>query len=89
MRHHFKNRNTVKLNDFFSDIMEELTEVERIVKYLDEITSMRRFQAEILMDLSVYDLYGNASLDGIRKDTIAEVLDKYKIEYKEKDSQDS
>jgi hypothetical protein len=69
--------------------MEELTEVERIVKYLDEITSMRRFQTEILMDLSVYDLYGNASLDGIGKDTIAEVLDKYKIEYKEKDPQDS
>ena len=69
--------------------MEELTEVERIVKYLDEITSMRRFQTEILMDLSVYDLYGNASLDGIGKDTIAEVLDKYKIEYNEKDPQDS
>ena len=69
--------------------MEELTEVERIVKYLDEITSMRRFQTEILMDLSVYDLYGNASLDGIGKDTIAEVLDKYKIEYKEKGPQDS
>ena len=75
--------------EFFSDIIDELTEKERIVKYLDEITSMRRFQTDILMDMSVYDLYGNASLDGIGKDTIAEILDKYKKNYKEKDPQES
>ena len=70
--------------------MEEPTEEEeRVVKYLDEITSMRRFQIDILMDMSVYDLYGNASLDGIGKDTIAEVLDKYKKTYKEKELQES
>ena len=69
--------------------MDELSEEEKIVKYLDEITSMRRFQTEILMEMSVYDLYGNASLDGIGKDMIAEVLDQYKKNYKEKSTQET
>ena len=69
--------------------MDELSEEEKIVKYLDEITSMRRFQTEILMEMSVYDLYGNASLDGIGKDMIAGVLDQYKKNYKEKSTQET
>jgi len=78
-----------KLFGFSSNKMEELTEEERIERYLDEMTSMRRFQSEILMDLSVYDLFGNASLDGIEKDIISKVLENYKKNYKHKDSEES
>lgn len=68
--------------------MAELTEEERIERYLDEMTSMKRFQLEILMELSVYDLYGNASLDGINKDTISKVLENYKKTYPDRQTKD-
>ena len=58
-----------------------MTKKERVEKYLENMVSQTDFAVEDLMGMTVYDLFGNAELDGIGKTTLSSALNEFKKRY--------
>ncbi len=58
--------------------MKKTTKKDRVEQYLEELMKSDGFTVESLMNLTVYDLFGNAELEGIGKTTLSGALNSFK-----------
>ncbi len=61
--------------------MKKMTKKDRVENYLDGLMKSEEFSVENLMNMTVYDLFGNTELDGIGKTTLSGALNSFKKRY--------
>lgn len=61
--------------------MKKMTKKDKVENYLEDLLNTDGFTAEDLMNMTVYDLFGNAELEGIGKTTLSGVLNSFKKKY--------
>ncbi len=59
-------------------VMKKMTKKDRVEKYLENIMKADDFKVKNLMNMTVYDLFGNTELDGIGKTTLSGALNTFK-----------
>lgn len=62
-------------------IMHKNTKKERVERYLANLMKTDDFTVDDLMNLTVYDLFGNAELEGIGKTTLSSGISAFKKKY--------
>ncbi len=58
--------------------MKKMTKKERVEDYMENLMTSEEFTVENLMSMTVYDLFGNAQLEGIGKTTLSGALNAFK-----------
>lgn len=58
--------------------MKKITKKDRVENYLEDLMKTDGFSTEDLMNMTVYDLFGNAELEGIGKTTLSGSLNAFK-----------
>ncbi len=61
--------------------MKKITKKDRVENYLEDLMKTEGFTSENLMNMTVYDLFGNAELEGIGKTTLSGALNSFKQKY--------
>ncbi|MBU2645461.1 hypothetical protein KKI24_12210 [bacterium] len=61
--------------------MKKITKKDRVENYLENLMKTDGFTTENLMNMTVYDLFGNAELEGIGKTTLSGALNSFKQKY--------
>lgn len=61
--------------------MKKITKKDRVENYLEDLMKTDGFDTEDLMNMTVYDLFGNAELEGIGKTTLSGALNAFKQKY--------
>jgi hypothetical protein len=61
--------------------MKKITKKDRVENYLEDLMKAEGFTTEDLMNMTVYDLFGNAELEGIGKTTLSGALTSFKQKY--------
>jgi len=58
--------------------MKKITKKDKVENYLEDLMKSDGFDTEDLMNMTVYDLFGNAELEGIGKTTLSGSLNSFK-----------
>ncbi len=61
--------------------MKKITKKDRVENYLEDLMKTEGFTTENLMNMTVYDLFGNAELEGIGKTTLSGALNSFKQKF--------
>lgn len=61
--------------------MKKITKKDKVESYLEDLMKTEGFTTENLMNTTVYDLFGNAELEGIGKTTLSGALNLFKKKY--------
>jgi len=61
--------------------MKKITKKDRVENYLEDLMKTEGFTTENLMNMTVYDLFGNAELEGTGKTTLSGALNSFKQKY--------
>jgi len=61
--------------------MKKITKKDKVESYLEDLMKTDGFTTENLMNTTVYDLFGNAELEGIGKTTLSGALNLFKKKY--------
>jgi hypothetical protein len=61
--------------------MKKMTKKDRVEEYLNKLMASEEFTCENLMNMTVYDLFGNTELEGIGKTTLSGALNSFKKRY--------
>lgn len=61
--------------------MKKMTKKEKVEAYLETLMKTEGFVIENLMNMTVYDLFGNAELEGIGKTTLSGALNSFKKKF--------
>jgi len=77
----FKKRNGLKKPGKGGMIPVKNTKKERVERYLTNLMKQPVFSVDDLMNLTVYDLFGNAELEGIGKTTLSSGISAFKKKY--------
>ncbi|MBU2514022.1 hypothetical protein KJ966_22025 [bacterium] len=77
----FKKKHGLKKAGKGGIIMHKNTKKERVERYLANLMKTDDFSVDDLMNLTVYDLFGNAELEGIGKTTLSSGISAFKKKY--------
>lgn len=77
----FKKKHGIKKAGKGGIIMHKNTKKERVERYLANLMKTDDFSVDDLMNLTVYDLFGNAELEGIGKTTLSSGISAFKKKY--------
>ena len=77
----FKKKHGIKKAGKGGVIMHKNTKKERVERYLANLMKSDDFTVDDLMNLTVYDLFGNAELEGIGKTTLSSGISAFKKKY--------
>lgn len=77
----FKKKYGLKKAGKSGVVMHKNTKKERVERYLANLMKTEGFTVEDLMNLTVYDLFGNAELEGIGKTTLSSGISAFKKKY--------
>lgn len=64
--------------------MKKKTKKDKVEEYLNKLVTSEDFSGENLMNMTVYDLFGNTELEGIGKTTLSGALNSFKKRYSQK-----
>ncbi len=77
----FKKKHGLKKAGKGGVVMHKNTKKERVERYLADLMKSDDFTVDDLMNLTVYDLFGNAELEGIGKTTLSSGISAFKKKY--------
>jgi hypothetical protein len=77
----FKKKHGLKKAGKGGVIMHKNTKKERVERYLADLMKSDDFTVDDLLNLTVYDLFGNAELEGIGKTTLSSGISAFKKKY--------